>query len=248
MDSLAGKVALVTGASRGIGFSIAEAFAACGATVILNGRHESSLRERADTLKAKGYSAERAVFDTADEIAVEEAFERISNLHGRLDILVNNAGVARRLNVFETTLADWKEVLDTNLTGPFLCSRSALSPMRERKSGRIIMIGSLAGQRGNPAGVVSYSASKAGLLGLVQTLAHTAADFGVTVNMIAPGLIETDALKASFGSNLEAVTEQVPLGLGQPEDVAAAAVFLAGRSGRYVTGATIDVNGGFHMR
>ena len=95
---------------------------------------------------------------------------------------------------------------------------------------------------------MSYSASKAGLLGLVQTLAHTAADFGVTVNMIAPGLIETDALKASFGSNLDAVTEQVPLGLGQPEDVAAAAVFLAGRSGRYVTGATIDVNGGFHMR
>lgn len=120
--------------------------------------------------------------------------------------------------------------------------------MREQESGRVIMIGSLARQRGNPSGVVSYSASKAGLLGLTQTLAYTAANFGVTVNMIAPGLIETDTLRASFGSNPQAVTGRVPLGVGQPEDIAAAAVYLAGSSGRYVTGATIDVNGGFHMR
>ena len=248
MSRLDGQIALVTGASQGIGLAIAESLAADGAMTILNGRDAAKLAAPVDEIRAAGHSAEAAAFDTTDEDAVTEAFDRLTARHGRLDILVNNAGVMRKLDVFETTLNDWNHVLNVNMTGPFLCSKAALNVMREQNSGCIVIIGSTAGQRGSPAGVVSYSAAKAGVTGLAHTLAYTAAPFGVTVNVIAPGLIETDMLRAGFGPGLTDAARNVPLGLGQPTDIAEAVLFLAGRSGRYVTGATIDVNGGLYVR
>jgi 3-oxoacyl-[acyl-carrier protein] reductase len=249
MNSLRDKVALVTGATRGIGFAIAETLASAGATVALNGRDEAQLDLSAEDLRAKGYAAEAVPFDAGNEKLVEHSIQDILTRHGRLDILVNNAGIVLKKDVFETTLQEWNAVLSNNLTSAFLCSRAALGVIRDNDDGgRIIMIGSTAGQRGAPAGVVAYSASKAGLIGLAQTLAFTGAKFGVTVNIVAPGMIETKMLQQGFGSDLDNVAKRVPLGLGRPNDVAQAVLFLAGDSGRYITGATVDVNGGLHHR
>ena len=248
MSKLNGQIALVTGASRGIGLAIARALAANGATTVLNGRDKKNLSQHVAEIRSEGYKAQAAAFDVTDENAVDAAFSQLVQQHGHIDILVNNAGVMRKLNVFETTLSDWQSVISANLTGPFLCSRAALKIMRDQKSGHIIMIGSTAGQRGSPTGVVSYSASKAGLTGLAHSLAYTAAEFGVNVNIVAPGMIETDMLRAGFGSRVRDVSNAIPLGIGQPADIAEAVLFLAGKSGRYITGATIDVNGGLYIR
>ncbi len=243
------KVALVTGASRGIGFAIAERLAENGATVFLNGRNEGRLTRAVQDLRDKGHDAHAKAFDASEEATVNGAVDSILDRHGRLDILVNNAGVLLAKDVFETSPQEWDHVLRNNLTSAFLCSRAAMRAMRDcGHGGRIIMIGSTAGQRGAPAGVVAYSASKAGLAGLAQTLAYTGAPFGVTVNVVAPGMIATEMLKQGFGSDLEKVAERVPLGLGAPRDVAEAVLFLAGESGRYITGATLDVNGGLYHR
>lgn len=248
VSKLNDQIALVTGASRGIGLAIAKTLAAHGAVTILNGRNAAKLAMPVDQIISDGHRAEASAFDATDEEAVGDGIKRIAQRHGRLDILVNNAGIMRMLNVFETALEDWNQVLHTNLTGPFLCSRAALRIMRQQKSGRIIMISSTAGQRGSPSGVVSYGASKAGLIGLAQSLAHTAAEFGVTVNVVAPGMIETDMLRAGFGSGVADAAKIVPLGIGQPDDVAQAVLYLVSTSGQYITGATIDVNGGLYIR
>ena len=249
MHSLKEKVALVTGASRGIGIAIAECLAGAGATVILNGRHEERLKQAVEGLRARGYAVDGAAFDASDEADVDRAVGEIGTRHGRLDVLVNNAGVLLNKDIFDTTVAEWNTVLGNNLTGAFLCSRAALAVMRDKgHGGRIIMIGSTAGQRGAPAGAVAYSASKAGLIGLAQTLAFTGAPFGVTANVVSPGMIRTEMLKEGFGPRLEKAAERVPLGLGEPTDVAQAVLFLAAGSGRYLTGATLDVNGGLYHR
>lgn len=248
MEEFGGKVALVTGSSRGIGLATAEALAAAGATVVLNGRDAARLAGPVERLLEGGRKAEAAAFDTSDEPAVEAAINGVIERYGRLDILVNNAGIADRHDVFETQLSDWNRMLQINLTGPFLCSRAAMRTMRRQKAGRIIMISSTSGQRGAPSGNVAYGASKAGLFGLVHSLAYTAASFGVTVNAVAPGLIDTDMLHDGFGTTLPDAVSRVPLGLGVPTDIAGAVVFLAGQSGRYITGATIDVNGGLYIR
>ena len=249
MHALKDKVALVTGALRGIGLAIAECAASAGATVVLNGRSQEQLARSVDALRANGCTAEGALFDVSDEIAVDRSVREIAARHMRLDILVNNAGVVLSKDAFETTLQEWNSVLGNNLSSAFLCSRAALRIMRDMENGgRIIMIGSTAGQRGAPAGAVAYSASKAGLIGLAQTLAFTGAPLGVTVNVVAPGMIRTEMLKNGFGPRLEAAAQNVPLGLGEPNDVAQAVLFLAGESGRYITGATLDVNGGLYHR
>jgi len=248
MSMLNDQVALVTGASRGIGLAIARALAAQGATAVLNGRNQETLSQRVEEIRSEGHRAEAAAFDATEEGAVDVAINQLADRHKHIDILVNNAGVMRKLDVFETTLADWQSVVHANLTGPFLCSKAVLKVMRDQKAGRIVMIGSTAGQRGSPVGVVSYSASKAGLIGLAQTLAYTGAQFGVTVNVVAPGMIETDMLRAGFGTGIGNAAMDVPLGIGQPNDIAQAVLFLAGESGRYITGATIDVNGGLYVR
>ena len=249
MKSLYGKVALVTGASRGIGLAIADCLAGSGATVYLSARNQVELDVAVEGLQAKGFAAEAVAFDASDEAETEESIAEINTRHGRLDVLVNNAGVLLNKNIFETTATEWNDVLSNNLTSAFLCSRAAMTVMRENGTGgRIIMIGSTAGQRGAPAGAVAYSASKAGLIGLAQTLAFTGASFGVTVNVVSPGMIRTDMLMRGFGSHLEEAAQRVPLGLGEPADVAQAVLFLATTSGRYVTGATLDVNGGLYHR
>jgi 3-oxoacyl-[acyl-carrier protein] reductase len=248
MSILNDQVALVTGASRGIGLAIAQALAANGAIAVLNGRDQEALSQRVEEIRSDGNRAEAAVFDVTDENAVAAAVKSLVDRHGRIDILVNNAGVMRKLDVFETTLADWQSVVDTNLTAPFLCSKAALRTMREQKAGHIVMISSTAGQRGSPAGVASYSASKAGLIGLAHSLAYTAAQFDVTVNVVAPGMIETEMLRAGFGSGISGAAKNIPLGIGQPDDVAQAVLYLASEAGRYITGATIDVNGGLYVR
>ncbi len=248
MTELSGKVALVTGASRGIGLAIARTLAQNGATTVLNGSDATVVGGRADAIRADGHPAEALAFDVADEAAVDSGFASLLDRHGRLDILVNNAGIFRKRDIFDTSLADWNTVMATNLTGPFLCSRAALKPMRDQGSGRIIMISSVSGQRGSPSGVVSYGASKAGLMGLAQSLAPQTARFGVTVNVVAPGLIDTDMLQESLGPRRAEAVGRVPLGVGAPDDIAQAVLYLAGESGRYVNGATIDVNGGLHRR
>lgn len=249
MDSVKDKVALVTGASRGIGFAIAESLAKAGATVLLNGRNQKRLELAVEELRTIENSVEGLAFDVSVEAEVEENLGKINAGHGRLDILVNNAGVLLNKDVFETSAEEWSNVLANNLTSAFLCSRAALTLMRDNgNGGRIIMIGSTAGQRGAPAGAVAYSASKAGLSGLAQTLAYTGAPFGVTVNVVAPGMIRTEMLEKGFGSRIDDVAKRVPLGLGEPTDIARAVLFLASDASRYMTGATLDVNGGLYHR
>lgn len=249
MDSLKGKVALVTGASRGIGFAIAQCLAKAGAKVVLNGRNLERLDLAVEKTRTNGSSVEGLAFDASVEAEVEERLGEIRDRYGRLDILVNNAGVLLNKDIFETSLEGWNNVLTNNLTSAFLCSRTALSIMRDSgNGGRIIMIGSTAGQRGAPAGAVAYSASKAGLSGLAQTLAYTGAPFGVTVNVVAPGMIRTEMLEKGFGSHIDEAAKKVPLGLGEPADIATAVLYLASDASRYMTGATLDVNGGLYHR
>ena len=244
-----GKVALVTGSTRGIGFEIGIRLAEAGAKVVLNSRSQASLTGILEDTDSDQISLYGEAFDVSVETEVEKAFQRIIDRQGRLDILVNNAGVMLDRTIFDTELCDWDSVLRNNLTGAFLCSRAAMRHFRERgDGGRIIMIGSVAGQRGAPAGVVAYSASKAGLTGLAQTLAYTGAEIDVTVNVVSPGMIETEMLRQGFGTKLEEAASRVPLGLGRPDDVAEAVWFLASEAGRYITGATLDVNGGLYLR
>lgn len=244
-----GKIALVTGSTRGIGLEIGKRLAEAGATVILNSRKPKVLEEIVGAAKGEGLSIDGVVFDASIEPQVEEGIRRIIDRHGQLDILVNNAGILHPKDVFETELLEWDAVLRNNLTSSFLCSRAAMRHFRERGSGgRIIMIGSVAGQRGAPAGAVAYSASKAGMIGLAQTLAYTGAELGVTVNVVSPGMVETEMLRQGFGDSLDETARRIPLGIGRPSDIAEAVLFLAGETGRYITGASLDVNGGLYHR
>ena len=178
----------------------------------------------------------------------EAMFVGIDRAFGRIDILVNNAGIVRREDIFETTLESWHEVLDTHLTGAFLCSRAAMRRMRTQGGGRIIMNSSVTAFRGAIRGFVHYSAAKAGLIGLTHTLARTAAPYGITVNSIAPGVIETEMLRQAHGeASIHELAKDIPLGLGSVEDVAAAVIYLASDEAKHVTGATLDVNGGLYF-
>lgn len=249
VKQLDGKVALVTGASGGIGFAIADRLASSGAMVIISGRQKTQLNAAIKMLRGSGHKVEGIPFDASNEVEVDDAMREIITQHSRLDILVNNAGILLDKDIFKTSVEEWNSVISNNLTSAFLCSRAALTVMQQKGAGgRIIMIGSTAGQRGAPSGVVAYSASKAGIIGLAQTLAYTGASFNVTVNVVAPGMVQTDMLKAGFGSRIDEAAKRVPLGLGQPGDIAEAVHFLAGESARYITGATIDVNGGLYQR
>ena len=243
------QVALVTGSTCGIGLEVAKRLAGEGATVVLNSRNQSALSAIIESTLAEHDGIDGELFDVGDEDQVAAGFQNIIDRHGRLDILVNNAGILLDKTIFDTALGEWDSVIRSNLTGAFLCSKAAMGHFRDRDDGgRIIMIGSVAGQRGAPAGVVAYSASKAGLIGLAQTLAFTGAPYGVTANVVSPDMIETDMLRQGFGSKIAEAAQRVPLGLGRPVDVAEAVLFLASEAGRYITGATLDVNGGLYHR
>lgn len=247
---LVGKVALVTGASRGLGRGIALALAEAGAAVAINYRsNEAEALKVKGEIEAFGVKALTVRADVSDAVAVAEMFRTVESGLGPVDILVNNAGTTKAQDIFATTEADWDFILDTNLKSCFLCSKAAMESMRERKTGRIINISSIVGHRGALFGHVHYAATKSGILGFTKTLARTAAPLGITVNAIAPGIIETELLFETHGEEgVAKLSKEVPLGLGKVRDIGLAAVFLSGEGGNYITGATIDVNGGMYLR
>ena len=246
MFNLSGRVALVTGASRGIGRAIARRLGEQGAIVVAAARGDHA-DETARELTADGHTAEAVQLDVTDQAAVEKLPGEIINRHGRLDIVVSNAGIARDQLVMRMKRADWDAVLATNLTATFVLAQAAVRPMLKQRGGRIIAIGSVVGQTGN-AGQTNYAASKAGLIGFAKALAREVASRGITVNVVAPGLIETDMTKAMAEKAQVSWTEQIPLArLGTVDDVAAAVCFLASDEASYITGHVLAVNGGMYM-
>ena len=245
--ALAGEVALVSGASRGIGRAIFEALARAGATVIGTATSQAGAAAIEQQLMQLGASGRGAVVDVRDATASAALVERIGQDFGRLSVLVNNAGITRDTLALRMKDEDWAAVIDTNLSAVFRLSRAVLRGMMKAKHGRIINIASVVGSAGN-AGQVNYAAAKAGVAGMTRALAREVGSRGITVNCIAPGFIDTDMTRALTEPQTQALLAQIPLGrLGQTDEVAAAVVFLASRAGAYITGATLHVNGGMYM-
>ncbi len=246
--SLDGKVAVVTGGSRGIGRAICIRLASMGALVYINYVSRSSAAEETQRLiqDADG-KAEIIGFDVAESSAVQEAFKKIIAEAGSVDILVNNAGITRDGLMARMKESDWDEVMNTNLKGSFLCAKAASRVMMKKKWGRIVNISSVSGVAGNP-GQVNYSAAKAGLIGLTKSMAREYASRNITVNNVAPGYIETEMTDLLDEKTQEQIKGDIPLGtFGRTEDVAAAVAYLASEDGRYITGQTLHVNGGMYM-
>jgi 3-oxoacyl-[acyl-carrier protein] reductase len=246
MFSLANKVALVTGASRGIGKAIAMTLAAQGAVVVCAARGDHAAGTAADIVAAGG-RAESIALDVTDDAAVSKVPGDIVATHGRLDIVVSNAGVTRDQLLMRMKREDWDAVIATNLTATFMLAQAAVRPMLKQKGGRIIAIGSVVGDVGN-AGQTNYAASKAGLVGFAKALAREVASRGITVNVIAPGMIDTDMTRAIAEKAHVDWAAQIPLGrLGTIDDIAAAACYLASDEAAYITGHVLAVNGGMNM-
>ena len=246
MDSLHNRVAIVTGASRGIGRAIARRFGAAGAAVVAAARARHAEATAAEIREVGGRSIAVSV-DVTDADQIEAMVRTALDEFGRVDVMVNNAGIARDRLALRMTVADWDAVITTNLTAAFTCARAVLRPMLKQRCGRIISVGSVVGQIGN-AGQVNYAASKAGLVGFSKALAREVASRSITVNVVAPGMIETDMTAAVGESAHSAMLAQIPLGrLGTVDDVAAAVCFLASDEATYITGHVLSVNGGMYM-
>jgi 3-oxoacyl-[acyl-carrier protein] reductase len=242
------QVAVVTGAGRGIGHAIAVRLAKEGARVASVSRTEANAQRTADEINAARAEAAKAyAVDVADHTAVQKAGAQILEDFGRVDILVNNAGVTRDGLSMRMPVEDWDTVLNTNLKGAFNFTQALMRSMIKQRSGRIINITSVIGLIGN-AGQANYAASKAGLIGLTKSLARELASRGITVNAIAPGLIETDMTGVLPDEVRQAILQKVPLGkLGQPDDIAGAVAYLASAEAKYITGQVLTVDGGMVM-
>ena len=246
MGVLTGRVALVTGASRGIGRATALALAADGATVVAAARGTNA-NDTANAIRSAGGAAESIALDVTDAAAIEQSIAGILERHGRIDVLVNNAGITRDTLLLRMKRDDWDSVLQTNLTAAFACAQAVLKPMIKQRAGRIINITSVVGQSGN-AGQANYAASKAGLIGFTKALALEVASRNITVNAVAPGLIDTDMTRAISGGAHEDWASRIPLKrLGTADDVAAAVSFLASDEASYITGHVLAVNGGMYL-
>ena len=244
MFRLDGKTALITGASGGIGSGIARALHAQGAIVVLSGTRVDALQLLARELGERAHICPADLKDPAAPDALVVAAEAAA---GPLHILVNNAGFTRDMLALRMKDEDWQAVLDVDLTAPFRLARAALRGMLRRRAGRIIGISSIVGATGN-AGQANYAAAKAGLVGMTKALAQEVGSRGITVNVVAPGFIETPMTNSLPAAQRTRLTEQIPLGrLGQPADIAAAVVYLAADEAAWVTGATLHVNGGMAM-
>lgn len=246
--SLDGKIAVVTGGSRGIGRAICLRLAAMGATVIVNYvSNPSAAEETAKAVRDNGGTAALAQFNVAVAAEVEAAFKKIMDDHGRIDILVNNAGITRDGLLMKMKEEQWDEVFNTNLKGAFLCTKAVSRPMMKQRWGRIINISSVVGFAGN-AGQANYSAAKAGMIGFTKSVAKELATRGITVNGVAPGYIVTDMTKDLSPEVTEVIKSEIPMGtLGEADDIAEAVAYLASEGARYVTGQFIHVNGGMFM-
>jgi len=246
MIDLTGRVAVVTGASRGIGRAIATRLAAQGATVVAAARGDNAAGTAEEIMTAGG-KAEAAAVDVSDTATVEALVSGTLARHGRIDILVNNAGITKDQLMLRMKRDDWDSVIATNLTGTFALTQAVLKPMIRQKGGRIICISSVVGQSGN-AGQANYAASKAGIIGFAKAVAQEVASRNITVNVVAPGMVDTDMTRAITETTRDEWASRIPLKrLGTPDDIAAAVCFLASDEAAYITGQVLAVNGGMYM-
>ncbi len=247
MSTLAGRIALVTGASQGIGRACALELGRRGAHVALAARNVEKLNEVSAEIAVSGGTARPFALDVSSDESIKDGAKAILAHFGRVDILVNNAGITRDILSMRMKRADWDDVLNTNLTGAFLLTQALMMQMVKNRWGRIINITSVVGETGQ-AGQANYAASKAGLIGLTKSLARELASRTITVNAVAPGYIETAMTAVLTDDQKNAMTQHIPLGrAGTDQDIANAVAFLASEEAGYITGHTLDVNGGMHM-
>jgi 3-oxoacyl-[acyl-carrier protein] reductase len=248
LSEWAGRVAIVTGGSRGIGLAVSRCLAARGVDVVLTGRSgESAERAAGEISRETGGKVSGVAMDVSDRTAVDEAFKSLIAERGRIDILVNNAGITRDNLLLRMKPDEWDAVIATNVNGLYYCSQAVLRPMIRQRGGRIINMSSVVGLMGNP-GQVNYAASKAAILGFTKALAREVASRQITVNAVAPGYIETDMTAELPDEARKALLDAIPVQrIGRPEDVAEAVVFLASEGAGYITGQVLQVNGGLYM-
>ncbi|MGE7472028.1 SDR family NAD(P)-dependent oxidoreductase [Bosea sp. NPDC003192] len=245
---LSGKIAVVTGAGRGLGNAIAEVLAGRGAHVVITDRVLAPAEQAAASIRAAGGKASPIAFDVAEPEQVEQAFEKIRAELGQVDILINNAGIGDFVSFPEITSEKWDRMLNIHLKGSFNCCQAVLAGMKEQKYGKIVNVSSVAGKRGDFIGNAHYTAAKAGIIGLTKSLALYAAPFGINVNAVAPGLFATE-LTDGMSSDMKATTiSRIPAGrLGRPEEIGRATAFLVSDDASYIFGETLSVNGGSYM-